>query len=84
MSNHVRTLKKFNIHMNITDRIELVMVAQLTHGHINRKILMQEYGITQIQAGALIRDFIKAHSVHIEWSPELKHYTYSKTPKPVI
>lgn len=81
MNNHI---KNFNIHMNLADRVELVMTAHLVHGCINRKILMRHYGINQLQAGALIRDFIKAHSVHIEWSPELKHYTYSKITKPVI
>jgi hypothetical protein len=84
MNNHINTLKKFSIHLKLADRVELVMAAHLIHGHVNRQTLMDLYGVNQVQAGSLIRDFIETHSVHIEWLPEHKHYIYSKTPKPVI
>lgn len=84
MNKHVKTSKQFSVHLNLAERIELVMAAHVMHGHVNRQTLMKLYGINQIQAGALIRDFIETHSIHIEWFPEQKHYTYSKTPKPVI
>lgn len=84
MNNRVKTLKKFSTNLDLADRIELVMTAHLKRGYVNRKTLMDLYGVNQIQAGSLIREFINAHSINIKWLPEHKHYTYSKTPKTII
>jgi hypothetical protein len=39
---------------------------------------METYEVTQVQAGALMRDFIEANSKTIEWFPENTHYRLIK------
>lgn len=81
MNDRIKTSQKFSIHLDRAGRIGLVMAAHLMHGHVNRKTLMAIYGITQIQAGALIRDFIETHPSNIEWVAKHAHYTYSEKRK---
>lgn len=77
MNHPLHTSKKFNIHLDLEARVELVLAAHVIHGHVSRKTLMTIYGISQLQAGALMRDFIKTHPNNIEWVAKHAHYTYS-------
>jgi hypothetical protein len=74
MPNHTKTKLLFSSNLDLPSRLALVKAAYLTHNHINRKILVDTYGVTQIQAGALMREFIEAHSKTITWFPENTHY----------
>lgn len=74
MSNRTQTKLLFSPSLDLPSRLALVKTAYLAHGHINRKILVETYGVTQIQAGALMREFIEAHSKTIAWFPENTHY----------
>lgn len=56
------------------EQISWVMRAYEKDGYVNRKTLMEMYGLTQIQAGALMRDFIHANAVNLEWHPADAHY----------
>ena len=74
MPNHKKTKQSFSPALDLGSRLALVTAAYVTQGHINRKILMETYGVTQVQAGGLMRDFIEANSKTIEWFPENTHY----------
>lgn len=78
MNNHAKSQKQFSVSLDLESRIALVIAAHMTHGNVNRKTLMNMYGITQIQAGALMRDFIHAHAKDIEWIAQHSHYEYSR------
>jgi len=78
MPGHKHTKLSFSIGLDLSSRLALVTAAYVTLGHINRKILMETYGVTQVQAGALMRDFIEANSKTIEWFPENTHYRLIK------
>jgi len=77
MNNHAKSQKQFSVTLDLASRISLVMAAHMTHGNVNRKTLMNMYGITQIQAGSLMRDFIHAHAKDLEWIAQHSHYEYS-------
>ena len=66
-----------NKKIDLPDRISLVMQAYEKDGHVNRKTLMAMYGLSQIQAGGLMRDFIHAHAINLEWHPTHSHYKLS-------
>ena len=55
-----------NEKIDLPDRISLVMQAYEKDGHVNRKTLMAMYGLSQIEAGVLMRDFIHAHAINLE------------------
>ena len=66
-----------NEKIDLPDRISLVMQAYEKDGHVNRKTLMAMYGLSQVQAGVLMRDFIHAHAINLEWHPTHSHYKLS-------
>ena len=74
MPSHNPIKPRFNVNLDLTARLLLVSDAYLLRGQINRKILVDTYGVTQVQAGALMRDFIEASSKTIGWVPEGAHY----------
>lgn len=74
MPSHNPIKPRFNVNLDLTARLLLVSDAYLLRGQINRKILVDTYGVTQVQAGALMRNFIEANSKTIEWFPENTHY----------
>jgi len=78
MKNHEKNQKQFSVKLDLSSRIALVMAAHLTKGNVNRKTLMDMYGVTQIQAGSLMRDFIHAHANNIEWIAQHSHYEYAE------
>ena len=63
--------------VDLQERISLVMKAYDIDGHVSRKTLMVTYGLSQLQAGALMRDFIHAHAINLEWHPSNSHYKIS-------
>lgn len=56
------------------ERIALVQRACEKDGHVSRKTLMKMYGISQIEAGLLMRDFIHQNAVDLEWHALHSHY----------
>ena len=76
MKNHSPTQDRFDPTMDLEHRISLVMSLQKNLGHVNRKALITAYGVTQLQAGSLMRDFINAHAKHLEWDVTHAHYSW--------
>jgi hypothetical protein len=75
MKRHSPLHARFDPTLDLEKRIELVMSLQRSLGHVNRKKLIEAYGVTQIQAGSLMRDFIHAHAKHLEWDAAHAHYS---------
>ena len=65
---------RFDTSLDLPKRIALVLAAYDELGYVNRKSLMSIYGVTQLQAGALMRDFIHANARNIEWNKDRSHY----------
>jgi hypothetical protein len=74
MKSHQKLHLHFDITLDLPKRIALVRAAYDELGYVNRKSLMTIYGITQLQAGSLMRDFIHAHARNIEWNKDNSHY----------
>lgn len=58
---------QFDASMDLDARLGLVMSAHSSHGYVNRQLLVDVYGVTQVQAGGLIRDFLHAHGARVKW-----------------
>lgn len=63
------------------ERISLVMKAYEKDGHVSRKTLMTMYGISQLQAGTLMRDFIHKNAVDLEFHAHYSHYKLTAKPQ---
>lgn len=74
MKSHSPKNARFDPSLNLEHRIALVMSLQKKLGHVNRKSLITAYGVTQLQAGSLMRDFIHAHAKNLEWDMTHAHY----------
>jgi len=74
MKKYISTSVSFNLPKDLSERLNLVMSVYKKLGHINRKNLAAAYGITQIDAGSLMRDFIEAHATKMEWDAEHGYY----------
>jgi hypothetical protein len=74
MKSHSPTNARFDPSLDLEYRIALVMYLQKKLGHVNRKTLITAYGVTQLQAGSLMRDFIHAHAKNLEWDTTHAHY----------
>ncbi len=66
----------FDHHLDTSQRIALVMDVQKKLGYVSRRALIEAYGLTQQQAGALMRDFIHAHAKNLEWNMNHSHYKF--------
>jgi hypothetical protein len=75
MKKHSPSLVRFDPSLDLTTRIALVMSACQSSGHVSRKSLIATYGLSQQQAGSLMRDFIHAHAKHLQW--DVAHARYS-------
>ncbi len=75
MKNHSPLHTRFDPAWDLTKRLELVMSLQKRLGHVNRKSLIEAYGVTQLQASSLMRDFIHAHAKNLEWNATHAHYS---------
>jgi hypothetical protein len=62
------------------ERISFVMKAYEKDGHVSRKTLMKLYGISQLDAGVMMRDFIHQHARDLEWHPIQSHYKIASKP----
>lgn len=78
MKSHQKLHLRFDTTLDLPKRIALVLAVYDELGYVNRKSLMAAYGITQLQAGALMRDFIHAYASNIEWNKDKSHYTMTK------
>lgn len=65
---------RFHTTLDLEKRIELVISLQRSLGHVSRKALIEEYGLTQLEAGSLMRDFLHAHAKNLEWDMTNTHY----------
>lgn len=75
MKSHSPSHTPFDPKWDLAKRIEIVMSIHQSIGHVNRKVLMQSCGATQLQAGSLMRDFIHAHAKNLEWDVTHSHYS---------
>ena len=62
-------------------RVEMVVAACIGVGHINRDVLAEYYGLTQLQASIFLREFLQAHVNNIRRSPKSDGYTLLHYPK---
>jgi hypothetical protein len=74
MKSHQQTVLCLDTPLDLTKRIDLVMSTYKKWGYINRKLLVVNYGISQQQAGSLMRDFIHLHAKRIQW--DMKYGCY--------
>lgn len=74
MKSQQPTLMCLDIPLDLTQRIDLVMSTYKKLGYINRKALAANYGISQQEAGSLMRDFIHLHAKSIQWNMEHGYY----------
>lgn len=74
MKSQQSTLMCLDIPLDLTQRIDLVMSTYKKFGYINRKALASNYGISQQEAGSLMRDFIHLYAKRIQWN--MKHGYY--------
>ena len=75
MKSHKPSHARFEPSLDLSKRIELVMLAYQKKGYVSRKTLIEAYGITQVQAGALMRDFLHAHASKTQWDMTHSHYS---------
>lgn len=68
--------RKFS-ELNKSERIKFAIDAHKDFGNISRKKLMSIYGITQIQAGLMMRDYIHEYASKIEWVEKHSHYEFT-------
>ena len=74
MKSHQLTVPCLDTSSDLAKRIDLVMSTYKKLGYINRKALVVNYGISQQQAGSLMRDFIHLHAKRIQWDMKHAHY----------
>jgi hypothetical protein len=74
MKSHKPAHVHFDPTLDLPKRIELVMTAYKKQGYVSRKTLIETYGITQLQAGSLMRDFLHAHANKTQWDMTHSHY----------
>jgi hypothetical protein len=75
MKSHQPTVTCLDKSLDLSERIDLVMLTYKKLGYINRRALVVNYGISQQQAGSLMRDFIHLHAKRIQWDMKHAHYT---------
>lgn len=69
--------KRMFSELDRNERIKFATDAHTNFGNISRKKLMDIYGITQIQAGLMMRDYIHEYATKIEWVEEHSHYKFT-------
>jgi hypothetical protein len=74
MKSNQPTLMRRDSPLDLTQRIDLVMSTYKKLGYINRKALAANYGISEQEAGSLMRDFIHLYAKRIQW--DMKHSYY--------
>lgn len=74
MKSHKPADVRFDPALDLPKRIELVMAAYKKQGYVSRKTLIDAYGITQLQAGSLMRDFLHEHASKTQWNKTHSHY----------
>lgn len=78
MRSQIQARPLYDQTLDLNQRIGLVMEVQKKLGYVNRQTLIQTYGLTQQQAGALMRDFIHAHAKDLEWNMKHSHYNLKR------
>lgn len=74
MKSHQLTVPCLDTSSDLAKRIDLVMSTYKKWGYINRKLLVMNYGISQQQAGSLMRDFIHLYAKRIQWDMKYGYY----------
>ena len=59
---------------DMSKRIEMVIAAFIGKGHLNRNILASYYGLTQLQASTLLRDFLQHRINDVRWDSKINSY----------
>ena len=58
----------------IQRRIDLVLEVCLEQGRVNRALLCETFGITQLQASHLLREFLRVYALVVAWDEEVGAY----------
>ena len=74
MRSYIQAQPRFDQTLDLNKRIALVMDVQKNLGYVSRQALIENYGLTQQQAGTLMREFIHAHAKDLEWNMTHSHY----------
>ena len=74
MRSYIQAQPRFDQTLDLNKRIALVMDVQKNLGYVSRQALIEIYGLTQQQAGTLMREFIHAHAKDLEWNMTHSHY----------
>jgi hypothetical protein len=65
-------------------RVAMVIAACIETGYINRVVLANYYGLTQLQASILLREFLQAHAQDVRREPKHNGYLLRGYPKKFI
>jgi hypothetical protein len=71
-----KTTKNHHFHLptDPSKRIEMVVAAFIGNGHLNRNVLANYYGLTQLQASTLLRDFLQHRINDVRWDSKRNSY----------
>lgn len=61
---------------NIDWSNSLVEITLQKQGYVNRKVLAEMHGLSQLEAGSLMREFIKKNFKKIKWQSSIGAYTH--------
>ncbi len=64
-----------------TKRIESVVAVCIGMGYVNRHVLANYYGLTQLQASKLLREFLQAHIQDVRRDAKRDGYVLLGYPK---
>ena len=59
---------------DLSKRMEMVIAAFIGKGHLNRNVLAEYYGLSQLQASTLLRDFLHHRVNEVRWDSVTNSY----------
>lgn len=69
--------------VDLSKRIEMVVAVCISMGYVNRNMLAQYFGLSQLQASMLLREFLQHRVQDIRRAPHNDGYTLVGYPKKV-
>lgn len=67
-------LHQHSVPADLSKRIEMVVAACIGKGHVNRHVLAEYFGLSQLEASSLLRDFLQ-HRIHdVRWDAKNNSY----------
>lgn len=62
-------------------RVEMVIAVCITHGHVNRDVLIERFKLTPLQASVLLREFLRMKSKEIRRDSQCHGYVLVDYPR---